>query len=54
MMSRKLKYMMLAAAGGLLLQAGGCGQLVIDLLISNVLPLILSELVGGALAGATT
>lgn len=54
MQNRKWKYLMLAAAGGVLLQAVGCGQLLAETLISNVIPLIISQILASAVTGATT
>jgi hypothetical protein len=54
MNNRKWKYVMLAAAGGVLLQAGGCGQLLMDTLITNVLPLVFTTLLTSALGTGTT
>jgi hypothetical protein len=53
MNNRKWKYLTLALAGGVLLQAGGCGQLLADTLITNILPLVITQLLTSALgAGA--
>lgn|GEM_PF-1632829 len=50
LMNRKWKYVMLAGAGGVLLQLAGCGQIMLEMLISNIVPLILSQLVASAVA----
>lgn len=39
----------LAAAGGVLLQFGGCAGSIVNILISNLAPLLLSQLVSAIL-----
>lgn len=53
MTTRKWKYVALAAAGGLVLQMAGCGQMLMESMVSSVLPALVAQLIAGALSNAT-
>jgi hypothetical protein len=54
MKRRSWKFLVLAASGCVLFQAAGCAQAIIQSVATNVLPLIISQLVLGSLQGSTT
>ncbi len=54
MKRRSWKFLVLAASGCVLFQAAGCAQAIIQSLATNILPLIISQLVLGSLQGSTT
>ena len=53
MTTRMWKYVVLAAAGGMILQMAGCGQMLVETLVSNVLPTVVTGLVGAITSGAS-
>jgi hypothetical protein len=53
MRRRVWKYVGLVAAGGVLLQATGCAGAIVELLVSNLGPIIIQQVLAGALGGTT-
>ncbi len=54
MLRRRWKYLALLAMGGVAFQAVGCSQLIMDVLINNVLPLVVTQVLTQGLTGGTS
>lgn len=49
---RRAKLLVAAAAGGILLQAGGCATIIADILAQQIFSLIVSGIIDAVLGGA--